>query len=45
MKNERLNFEFTMSDGNKITKQETSNLSGPYKEKEAQFAKGTKICN
>lgn len=24
-------FEFTMSDGNKITKAETRNLSGPYK--------------
>lgn len=48
--NASLDFEFTMSDGNKITKQETLNLSGPYKLSTKKientgFTKGTKICN
>ncbi|RYF21549.1 MAG: hypothetical protein EOO42_10365 [Flavobacteriales bacterium] len=43
-------FEFEMSDGNKITKAETSNLSGPYKlstkdPENTGFTKGTKICD
>ncbi|RYF14393.1 MAG: hypothetical protein EOO42_17895 [Flavobacteriales bacterium] len=43
-------FEFTMSDGNKITKAETRNLSGPYKlptnlQENVGFTKGTKICD
>jgi hypothetical protein len=43
-------FEYTMSDGNKITKAETRNLSGPYKlptniVANNGFTKGTKICD
>ncbi|KAI9549139.1 hypothetical protein GHT06_007010 [Daphnia sinensis] len=42
-----LSFEFTMIDGNKITKQETLNLSGPYKDNgnQPQYKKGIGICN
>lgn len=48
--NAALNFKFTVSDGNTITKQETLNLSGPYKLStktpgNSLYSKGTKICN
>ena len=43
-------FEFTMSDGGKITKAEIRNFSGPYKLETNKpdnngFTKGTKLCD
>lgn len=42
-----LDFKFTMSNGAKITKQETVNLSGPYKDNgsELKYKKCIPLCN